>query len=78
MDCLPWYVGIVDVLTPFPTPMTTRPTIICTRGVAPGKAVTWMMTPRSMMAAPRMMARRRPSRSPAARMNMAPMRQPIS
>lgn len=63
---------------PLPTPVMMRPVMNCASGVAFLSAVTWMITPRIMILPPIMMARRRPRKSPKARMKIAPKRQPIS
>ena len=73
-----WYVGIVEVLTPFPKPVTVRPMINCAVALCPFIAVTWIMTPRIMTIAPRIIAFLRPKRSPKQRMKTAPKRHPIS
>ena len=71
-----WYVGMVDVLIPLPTPVMVRPTINWANGVDPALQVTWMMTPKIMTAPPSIIARLLPRKSPKVRMNMAPKRQP--
>lgn len=71
-----WYVGIVDVFMPFPTPVITRPTQNWARGTCPEIDVTWMITPMIIMVAPSMMEYLRPSQSPQARMKSAPPRHP--
>jgi len=63
---------------PLPIPIAILPTINCANGRDPGILVTWIITPSSIITEPRTMALRRPRRSPTARMNIAPAKQPTS
>jgi hypothetical protein len=47
-----WYVGIVEVLIPFPTPVIVRPIINWAVARCPLTAVTWMITPIIMINPP--------------------------
>lgn len=63
---------IVLVLSPFPTPATIRPTIICGMPYE----VAWSTAPIERITEPAMIHHRRPSRSPTRRDMIAPKKQP--
>ena len=74
----PWYVGMVDVLIPFPMPVMTRPTMNWPRLCGVAWVVTCMMTPKIIVTPPSIIARRRPIQSPKVRIKMAPNKHPKS
>jgi len=69
-----WYMGMVELLKPFPIPVTIRPTRSCARVVEEPRRIVPMI----IVVPPAMIMFLRPNFSPKKKLKSAPAAQPMS